>query len=412
MLFTGYQIAVALMLAVVLVRCRDALRDPRNLRLRAIAFAHGLTALGFAAAIPANYVAIGTLFGLPNLATLIVYAAIALCLAAMQTATVAAHGTASSRSRLGLWGTLTAVGVMAVVFLLAHDVGDQPHPLDFDAHYALNPTISLYQWVWWSTYTVGVARMGLACHRAARSRLPWLRAGMRVSVVGCVVVWGYVPNKMLSWAASWSGGNWAVLSTTVAPAFALFGAVLIAIGYTLPAVPRWARTRDLRPLWRSLRRLDTVAPPLRTHGVPSEHRMMIRIMDRMLALREHLSPEVARRVGELADQLGLHHGEQRHAAIEAARLAVGLRHQQQGRTYTHPVPIRVRPAATTTEPSDVTTDSGVTLHTVDEPADVVGTDLDGLCRIGRAFRVPHPLVAAVLADPQSDLAAEAGTPSA
>ncbi|WP_009950341.1 MAB_1171c family putative transporter [Saccharopolyspora erythraea] len=339
MLYTlGYALAGALMLAVVASKTRALILDPKNVRVLGLAVAHFALTIAFVAAIPTNYEAIDRLTGVPNLATLVVYSGVTISLGA---AVVCHHALempqrrARAAGRRQLVVTAAAVAAMAVLFTLA-DVHDASHPLDFDAHYALDPLAVAFQIAWWSAYSTNLVHLARVCRRTAlASRLPWLRAGLGLVPIGCVIALGYTAGKAAQVAAAWAGADLTWVSTALAPGLATLGAVTMALGWSVPLVPRWAlrvRTwRDLRPLYAALR---VVNPALadNTPAVTVLYRRLIATNDLLRALRPHLDPEVDRFAHAEADRLGLD-GRVRHAAIEAARIAAGLRAHAAGQTF-------------------------------------------------------------------------------
>lgn len=409
----GYALAGTLMLAVVASKARALSLEPTNVRVLGLAAAHLALATAFVSAIPAPYRAIGRLTGVPNLATLVVYSGVAISLGA---AVVCHHALEMPRWRARAAGrrhlvvTAAAVAAMAVLFALA-DVHDAPHPLDFDAHYARDPFAVAFQLVWWSAYSTNLVHLARVCRRAARaSRLPWLRAGLGLVPLGCVIASGYSVGKATQVAAAWAGADLTWVSTSLAPALATLGAVTMALGWCIPLVPRWALRvrawRDLRPLHAALRVVNP-ALALNTPAVTVLYRRLIATNDLLRALRPHLDPVVDRFARAEADRLGLR-GRERHAAIEAARIAAGLHAHAAGQTFDGATMIReYQRAEADHEQADVAAHGALLWRTPPgDPDYQLEVEARALCEIGRAWRSPHPLVSAVLADRTTNPLAE------
>ncbi|GAA4861484.1 hypothetical protein GCM10025787_53090 [Saccharopolyspora rosea] len=406
MLYTlGYALAGALMLAVVAAKFRAVLRDPGDVRVVGLAVAHLTLAVGFISAIPVSYLAIDRFSGVGNLATLVVYGSVTVCLGGClvcHNALELPRPRAQAASRRQLVLTAVAVAAMAVLFAVA-DVHDASHPLDFDARYALDPVAVCFQLVWWSAYSTALVRIARVSRRVGRaSQLPWLRAGLAVVAVGCVIALGYALGKATQVAAAWLGADLTWVSTALAPGLATLGAMTMAVGWSVPLVPRWTlrlrALRDLRPLHAALR---TVAPALagNTPAVTPLYRRLITINDLLRALRPHLDPDVDRLAREEADRMGLD-GPERHAAVEAARIAAGLRAHADGRVFGDTAMIREYQPDDAEDPArtaDMAAHGALLWRTPPgHPDHQLAPELRALCEIGRAWRLPHPLVPAVL----------------
>ncbi|MFR9729336.1 MAB_1171c family putative transporter [Saccharopolyspora sp. MS10] len=392
-----YSLALLLQLGAFLWKLRDFSRDPRDPRLGAITLALLFVACGFNFALPGVYLAVGAASGIPNLSTLAVYSSIVLCTASLQVCSVnlsRSREAAVPAGRTLVLGTATALLVMAVLFALA-PVHDAPHVLDFDAHYAGEPAIAAFLAVYLGAYSLGLVRSALICLRIrphAGDR--WLRWGVSLVPVGVVFGLGYSVLKAVAVAATWLGGDLAVVSTVVAPLSATIGASVMAIGYVLPSAPRllryWRARRNLRPLLRALRPLDP-ALMRNTRLESAEYRWLVATHDLLRELRPYLDPAVVAVAVRHADRAGLT-GDERAAAIEAARIAAGLRAHEAGhRPGSGSAMIR----------EDVGVDgaeAAVWRFPDQDPRRDLAEELRWSCLIGAAFRGPHPVVRDVLAE--------------
>ena len=394
-----YSLALLLQLGAFLWKLRDLLRDPRDPRLGAITLALLFVACGFNFAIPPVYSAVAAATGVPNLSTLAVYASIVLCTASLQVFSVnlaRSRDEAVPAGRTLVLGTGAALAVLVALFRVA-PVHDEPHVLDFDSHYSGEPVVVGFLAVYLGAYSLGLIRSALVCLRIRpHAADPWLRRGVSLVPVGVVFGLGYSLLKAVAVAATWLGGDLAPVSDVAAPVSATVGASVMAVGYVLPSVPRLRRharaRRQLRPLLRALRPL---APELaqNTRLASAEYRWLIATDDLLRVLRPHLAPEAAALAEEHADRQGLE-GDERAAAVEAARIAAALRAYRAG-----------------SSPGDgsamIREESGMDGQDValwqvpdQDPERDLAEELRWLCLIGEAFHRPHPLVRAVLDDPR------------
>ncbi len=403
-----YPLALLLQLSAFLWKLRDFLRDPRDPRLGAITLALLFVASGFNFAIPGVYLAVGAASGVPNLSTLAVYSSIVLCTASLQVCSVnlaRSREAAVPAGRTLVLGTAAVLVVMAGLFVVA-PVHDEPHVLDFDAHYAGVPAITGFLAVYLGAYSLGLVRSALICLRIrphAQDR--WLRLGVTLVPVGVAFGLGYSVLKVVAVAATWLGGDLAVVSTVAAPVSATVGASVMAVGYVLPSMSRllrrWRARRYLRPMLQALRPLD---PELvrNTRLESAEYRWLIATDDLLRELRPYLDPRVVPLAERHVDRAGLT-GDERAATIEAARIAAGLRAHDSGeRPGSGSAMIR----------EDVGMDgaeAAVWRFPEQDPRRDLAEELHWLCLIGEAFTGPHPVVRDVLADLDQ---ATAGTESA
>ncbi|MCA1193074.1 MAB_1171c family putative transporter [Saccharopolyspora sp. 6V] len=396
-----YPLALLLQLSAFAWKLRDFLRDPRDPRLGAITLALLFVACGFNFAIPGVYLAVGAASGVPNLSTLAVYSSIVLCTASLQVCSVnlaRPREEAQPAGRVLVLGTVAALLVMAGAFALA-PVHDEPHVLDFDAHYSGVPAVVLFLAVYLGAYSLGLVRSALICLRIRpHARERWLRWGVSLVPVGVVFGLGYSVLKVVAVAATWLGADLDVVSTVVAPLSATAGASVMAVGYVLPSVPRllrrWRARRYLRPLLEALRPLD---PELvrNTRLESAEYRWLIATDDLLRELRPYLDPAVVPVAERHADRAGLT-GEQRAATVEAARIAAGLRAHAAGR----------RPGSGSDMIREESGMDGsaaaVWRFPEQDPHRDLAEESHWSCLIGKAFQEPHPVVREVLAELDGD----------
>ena len=371
-------------------KVKDLIGDWQNRELRLLCLAIATFATPFVLASPEVYTGIDHLLGVPNIATLLVYTSVAICLTSFVALLVswssAAEHQVRLRHRLLVGYSVTTVIVMTVSFFLGNVSGAE-HPLDFDVHFEHVPYISVFLTSYQLLFTVSMAGLVRLCWRYAEAvDSPWLRRGLRTVTVGAVFGLGYSVPKVVNMVWDLFGPSpLHYVSSVVAPMSASVAAALFAAGFTMPA---WgagvSRGRDfaadfrsyrrLYPLWSAIARQfpDVVLfPPtprtpqarrsplspgrlagrrvievrdgrlaLRRHDDPQvEHtaqdmelllsRQIVEIRDGQLALRPHYDPAVARAARQLARERGLT-GDGVEAVVEAAQIAGALRDRAAG----------------------------------------------------------------------------------
>lgn len=364
-----------------------ALRAPQAAARWAVAIAIACAALGFEAAVPQIYSWIGRTSGIPNLASLIVYSAIATAVLSQLVWTSYLVAPDSPGRYLGartiVAVNVAVVAVMAILFAFA-PVHDEIHATDFDDHYAKVPVVDVFLGIYLCAYTLALLRLILLCRAwlpQVRTQ-PWLRRGLLLLCLGSTVALGYSVGKTIAIAGAWAGFATHRLNIEIAPAFASLGAAAMTIGYLCPSLlpnaltaARRARALPrLRPLWSALceaaPELSASAPP---GGAAKDrvYRRVIEIRDALLILQPRLTPEMTTRAVEFADALRIP-ASRREAAIEAARIAQTL---HVGRS--------------------AAVDHGESFHRPEIPS--FQGELTWLLAVSRAYH-SSPIVAAVLAD--------------
>ncbi|WP_051022175.1 MAB_1171c family putative transporter [Nocardia pneumoniae] len=329
--------------AAFLWRIGLALRSPDNPARWAVAFAILAAGIGFEAAVPQTYTWLGDVSSIPNLASLVVYGAIATAVLAQIVWTgfmVAPQEPDNRAGRRILALPLLVLAVLALLFTMA-PVHDESHPTDFDDHYAKVPLAVAFLGVYLTVYSAALIRIILLCRGwIGEVDQIWLRRGLRLLAVGSTIALGYSVGKVIAIVAAWFGIGLRRLNTDIAPAFASLGATVMLVGYLCPSLAPWllhtvARLRALprlRPLWLALRE---VAPELahtslrRPDARDRVYRRVIEIRDWLLRLQPHLSAEATAVAERLATELAVPE-RTRAAAIEAARIAAALRAHRLG----------------------------------------------------------------------------------
>jgi hypothetical protein len=341
-----YVFVACLVLVAFVWLIREAWRRRHDVARWALAGAVLFAASGFVFAVPDFYLAVGDLTGVPNLATLLVYASITSCMLTLSVwtsymirpieATRELAVDERGRARVSRWTLVSAVPILTslVVLFFAAPVHDQPHALDFDATYATEPLVVAFLAVYLTTYVTCLWRIVLLGVRYLRvvPGYMWFRAGLFLISAGALTGSGYAFGKAVSIVGTWFGSPFRELNVVVAPAIASIGATAMAVGYVLPSVGQtvarqvmWVRAYvHLRPLWRALYVVDPDASFAGRRGWSFRgrvHRQVVEIRDWLLRLRPYVDSDIAEIAREHVAALP---DEQRAPVVEAVRLTAAL----------------------------------------------------------------------------------------
>jgi hypothetical protein len=344
-------------------KLRDLLRDWRNRELRLLCLGIATFATPFVFAAPALYVRVDHLLGVPNIATLIIYSSVAVCITSFL-ALLVSWSTAQERVRLRhrliVGYAVATVATMITSFSLG-DVSDEEHPLDFDVHYAKTPYITEFLLAHQVLFLVGMVGMARMCWPYSKAvGGPWLRRGLRVITAGAVAGMGYCVPKVVSLVWDLLGTSpLDFLNSVVAPLFASVAAILFAVGFTMPAwgtgvdrarhwVANYHSYRRLYPLWATMSRTfpEIVLYPGRSSPWAIRDleflvgRLIVEIRDGELVLQSYYDPGVADMARERCAAKGVT-GDTVEAIVEAAQIATALRRRSLGlpaTAYTHEAP--------------------------------------------------------------------------
>lgn len=240
-------------------------RNPRNLNLWVLTASIALPATGFTLAITAVYTAVSRLFGVPNLASLLVYScivgySITALVMLMLWHMPAADALPRARVLLIFYGLVLVT--MAVLF--ANSGATVDRPTDFDDVYGRRPVGGTFLLVYVSSFAIGLGvaawRSLQFANRVARTGgHPWLRRGLRMVAAGSLIALGYCLGKGGFVVAAWLGTELPALSD-LGTLCACMGALVITVGFTIPSwgpnlsagADRFKRGRTylrLYPLW-------------------------------------------------------------------------------------------------------------------------------------------------------------------
>jgi hypothetical protein len=378
------------------VKLKDLARDWKNTELQLLCLAISTFAAPFFFAMPPVYVRIDALLGRPNIATLIIYTSVAICLTSFLALLVSwssAQSKVRLRHRLIVGYAIVTVVAMTVFFFLG-SVDDAEHPTDFDVHYSDDPYISAFLLIYQCLFTVSMLSLIRMCWRySAIVDKPWLRRGLRIVTAGAVAGLGYCLPKVITLVWDMVGVSpLNTVNSVVAPMFASAAAALFAIGFTMPvwgvrlsATTSWMA--DYRAFWRCYplwQAITQTFPEVVLVPTPASRlelarelafyqgRQVIEILDGEMRLRPHFRAATR----DLARTLCAEHhitGARADALEDAVQIAAALRAHSAGQEA---------PRQTEYEPESADGD--------------LGKEAVRLAHVADAFRA-SPLVPAALA---------------
>ncbi len=381
--------AVGLLLLSYKIRAlRSSWGNPRVVALiSTVSF--GAFAVVFAA--PANITWINRASGVPNFAALLVYSLV-VCFAGAAFALVLywryPAAQASRRVRVILIGYTAVVAAMVLLFFRS-DVGEE-RQVDFDTHYATQPTIAVFLFVYLVATAVGCGGQAYHCWQGARdeaiSARPWLARGLLWYCATGLFPVAFAVIKLVVLLLNWTGEHDFDVLSTAAPLMASLGMIPLVIAMALPAfgprrpspslwLRRWRTYFALRPLHRALVHVNPaivlVAPGKFFNPHHRVRRQIIELNDWRWALTPYFDLTVGEAATSLAREAALPKDELA-AVVEAAQLrAAG----SSGRSK----PAKRRPAAEIVDGTDL------------------NAEHDRWVRISRAYQ-HSPIVDAAVAD--------------
>ncbi|MFJ9344139.1 MAB_1171c family putative transporter [Streptomyces sp. NPDC101733] len=255
---TGFYVAVLFGAPAGLLRLPGLLRNPHDPLLRSVtALLVTTVAVFFFAATP-TIARVNELTGVANFSAPLVYSLLMACSGSGILLLINWRGGSPQRIRRATrWCVGWYAAVIVVLFALFH-LGDTPDERlrDFDTHYAHTPYVREMIALYLLAHTASTLIMTSLCRRWLREVSGELRVGLAFLVVGYVLGLSFDLCKLAAVGARWYGVDWDVLSTEVAPPFAVGAAPFLALGFGLPLVVQrlrgpwrdWSRHRRLGPL--------------------------------------------------------------------------------------------------------------------------------------------------------------------
>ncbi|RLU87573.1 hypothetical protein CTZ27_23445 [Streptomyces griseocarneus] len=250
--------------AIVGYKARAWFHDRANVDLGLTALMTAGVPVVFLFSAPRVYRAFDRLTGVANLAMVFLYSAVVLFATGATVLLLrwtsrgdeAASARATARSRFAV-GTVGVAWAAAIVCFAVGRPDAVEHPRDFSTAYADAPGVVAFLVLYLAIFGVSLAGLGTLCPRyAAQLGRSWLAKGLRTLAVGCWLGLVYCLCKLVGFVLSWGGHELYWLSNGVAPLTASVAAVLVLVGFSLPAAgPRaaaWRRLRRLQPLWQDV----------------------------------------------------------------------------------------------------------------------------------------------------------------
>ncbi|MET9774825.1 MAB_1171c family putative transporter [Streptomyces sp. NPDC006367] len=283
-----YALPTALLVLAVLLKLPTFVRAWRNPEVRATTVLLACAACVLVVITPVNIERLNAWTGVPNFASPFAYSFLTASGATGLAMITRWRQPPSERRRRGIRRIHLAYGgVVAglwVTFLLASV--PEPRIYDLDTYYAGTPWMREHILLYLGAHAVtGVVATRMLRQWSPAVTDPWVRSGVVLLLAGFASGLVFDAAKLTAVAARWCGADWDVLSTRVAPPFALLQASLVAVGFIVPQAGPALRNavRDqrehlrLRPLWRALRVLAPAAAQARFGlWVPLDLRVMQR----------------------------------------------------------------------------------------------------------------------------------------
>ncbi|MGW0825376.1 MAB_1171c family putative transporter [Streptomyces sp. NPDC002845] len=325
--WTYYLSALALWVAlgVKLPGLARSWRDPLVRLVCSVIFFGGA---GFFLAAPPTVAAVNQTSGVPNLAAPLTYAVISAYSASCLLLILHWRGgPADDVHRLARrWKTGYVVVIALLITLFV--VGDAPteRRTDLDTYYATTPWIGQMVVLYLLGHMTAAAAATALCWRWASEVHGWLRAGLRLLVLGWLLNLSFSTLKLTAVTARWADKDWDVLSTVLAPGLVGLAAAVATVGFTLPLIgPRlvalWRAAvtwRQLGPLWREL---SGASPDRPLAGpIPWYSSCQVRLTRREAGIRDGLNlvrPHLDDRVRDHARTAALAAG---HSVEDASRI--------------------------------------------------------------------------------------------
>jgi hypothetical protein len=358
-----YFIPAGVMCTVLAIKLPALLRARRDPFIRSVCWVIFWGGAGFFFAAPSTISAVNEATGVANISGPLVYAIVMAYSASCLLLIIHWRGGPEEHiARLARrWKTAYATAIALLIILFV--VGEAPTQrlLDFDTYFATTPWIGQMILLYLLGHMTAAVATTVLSWRWARQVHGWLKAGLWLLVVGFLLNLSFSGLKLTAVIARWTGHDWDVLSTVLAPRLAGLASALAALGFTLPLVGPWlvslhhaTRTwRRLGPLWHELagaRPGRRLAGPIPWYSSPFV-RLTQReagIQDGLNLLRPHFDGHVRTRAQYEAAAAGSPH-EQAVAIGHAAMIADAVRRYRNGDTP--PAECGAHPAGTPNSPA-------------------------------------------------------------
>lgn len=334
-------------------------RDLRNGVLWMLCIMLLAPAAAFLLAVPPVYTHIDAFFGVPSLATLLLYGAVGAGFTGAFRAWVRRISEPGRPiGRIGVRGITVQCAAIAAGMALLFALGNHPYerPIDFDLYYAREPATAAFVILFNLAFGQALLASAYRSLRASRQPVPAEQArSLHLVSLGALATTGYVLGSLAALCGRWAGIDLDAARTVVAPAFASLGAILILSGSSGPTLARRARAARvwteyvcgywrLRGLWA---RLDALVILPGAQGKGDAGRLAMReathrLYRRTTAMRDAqeiiagtIDAGLARITARHAESAGMR-DEQTAILLHAAALAVALRENERARPAGRP----------------------------------------------------------------------------
>ncbi|WP_206341119.1 MAB_1171c family putative transporter [Streptomyces ureilyticus] len=300
-------------------------RDPL---IRAVCWVIFLGGVGFFLAAPRTVAGLNEATGVANFSAALVYATVSAYSASCLLLIIHWRGGSDAYVRRLTRHWTVGYGVLIAVLITLFVLGDAPSErlTDFDTYYARTPWIGEMVVAYLLGHMTAAVASTVLCGRWAREVHGWLRAGLWLLVLAWLLNVSFSGLKLTAVIARWTGRDWDMLSTTLAPRLVGLAAAVAVAGFTLPLLGPWATAvwravttwRRLGPLWRELGGIhpgSLLAAPIPWYASPFIHltRREAGIEDGLRLIRPHLDDDVRSHAHTAALAAG-------HSADTAARI--------------------------------------------------------------------------------------------
>ncbi|MFE2472514.1 MULTISPECIES: MAB_1171c family putative transporter [Streptomyces] len=321
------------------VKLPDLIRTWRDPLVRSVCWVIFLGGAGFLFAAPPTVAAVNRASGIPNLAAPLDYVIVSAYSAACLLLILHWRGGPADHVRRLARRWQIGYSVLITLIIVLFVAGDAPveRRTDLDTYYATTPWIGLMIALYLLGHITAAVATTALCRRWALEVRGWLRAGLWLLVAGWLLNLSFSTLKLTAVAARWAGGDWDVLSTSLAPGMASLAATVATVGFTVPLFgPRlgllWRTVvtwRRLGPLWHELGGVSPGSPlaapiPWYSSYAVRLTRREAGIQDGLNLLRPHLDDRIRARAQSAARSAG--HGDEGASRIGlAAMIAAAVR---------------------------------------------------------------------------------------
>lgn len=326
------------------VKLPDLVRTWRDPLVRSVCWVIFLGGAGFLFAAPPTVAAVNRASGIPNLAAPLDYVIVSAYSASCLLLILHWRGGPADHVRRLARRWQIGYAVLITLLVILFMAGDAPieRRTDLDTYYASTPWIGQMIALYLLGHMTAAVATTALCWRWALEVHGWLRAGLWLLVAGWLLNLSFSTLKLTAVAARWTGRNWDVLSTILAPGLVGLAATVATVGFTVPLFgPRlgmlWHTVmtwRRLGPLWRELSGTSPGSPlaaPIPWYSSYSVRltRREAGIQDGLNHVRPYLDGRVRSRAQTTARSAG-HGDEDAYRIGLAAMIAAAVRAQPDG----------------------------------------------------------------------------------